>query len=240
MLSDVRGIVLRSYKSGEEGLVCEVLTAGRGRVSFFSRRPRRGGHGRLSSYQPLSLVEISYDHREGCGLQRMGAVSVWHPYRSLHTDPVKITVGLFVAEFLCHATRCSESDAGLYSYAEAALMWLDEAVAGVANFHIAFMLKMARFIGIGPVADGYRDGACFDLREGVFTMGIPMHGDHIGSEEARALHSLLRMDFAGLHLFKMSRSDRSRITEVALQFYRLHLPGFPRLKSAEVLSGLYE
>ena len=38
----------------------------------------------------------------------------------------------------------------------------------------------------------------------------------------------------------MSRAERNRCTEVILEFYRLHVPGFPEMKSLEVLRQLFD
>jgi DNA repair protein RecO (recombination protein O) len=47
------------------------------------------------------------------------------------------------------------------------------------------------------------------------------------------------MDYPTMHLFRMSRQDRRRLLEVALLYYRLHLPDFPELKSLAVLEEVF-
>ena len=49
----------------------------------------------------------------------------------------------------------------------------------------------------------------------------------------------MRMNYDTMHLFEMSRAERNRCVEIILSYYRLHLPGFPELKSLEVLRELY-
>lgn len=58
-------------------------------------------------------------------------------------------------------------------------------------------------------------------------------------EEAERIRTLMRMDFATMHLFRLSRAERHRILELLLTYYRLHLPSFPELKSVEVLQEMY-
>jgi DNA repair protein RecO (recombination protein O) len=50
---------------------------------------------------------------------------------------------------------------------------------------------------------------------------------------------MMRMDFVNMHLFRMNRQQRNRCIEVAILFYRLHLPDFPDLRSLEVLHDLW-
>ena len=49
----------------------------------------------------------------------------------------------------------------------------------------------------------------------------------------------MRMDFPTMHLYRLSRQERNRIIDVLLQYYRLHIPQFPELKSLAVLQELW-
>ena len=59
------------------------------------------------------------------------------------------------------------------------------------------------------------------------------------SLEASYIRLLMRMDFATMHLFRMSRTERNRVLEILLTYYRLHLPDFPELRSTAVLHTLF-
>ena len=79
----------------------------------------------------------------------------------------------------------------------------------------------------------------FDLREGRFCSVAPTHRDFLQPDEARLIHLMMRMDYPTMHLFRLSRTDRHRITNVLLQYYKQHLPDFPELKSLAVLQQLW-
>jgi DNA repair protein RecO (recombination protein O) len=49
----------------------------------------------------------------------------------------------------------------------------------------------------------------------------------------------MRMDFPTMHLFRLSHTERNRIVDVLLHYYRLHIPQFPELKSLSVLQELW-
>ena len=63
--------------------------------------------------------------------------------------------------------------------------------------------------------------------------------DFLQPDEAQKVQLMMRMDYATMHLFQMSHTERNRLLEVALSYYRLHLPDFPDLKSLSVLQELY-
>lgn len=110
-------------------------------------------------------------------------------------------------------------------------------------------MHMSRFLGFypnlevredrGEVRDVSQGDLFFDLREGHFCLTAPTHSDFLQPGEARLIHLMMRMDFPTMHLYRLSRIDRNRITEVLLHYYRLHIPQFPELKSLPVLQELW-
>ena len=102
------------------------------------------------------------------------------------------------------------------------------------------MLRLSRFVGFYPNLDDFVPGCLFDLREARFVRTVPLHPDFLRSDEAARLHDLFRMNYETMHLFRMSRQDRNRVTELALRYYRLHVPDMPELKCLDVLKTLFD
>jgi len=98
---------------------------------------------------------------------------------------------------------------------------------------------LSRFLGFYPNLDDYSSGDYFDLRESVFLPNPPVHREFLQPQEAEKVLLMMRMDYPTMHLFQMSHSERNRLLEVALVYYRLHLPDFPELKSVGVLRELF-
>ena len=89
--------------------------------------------------------------------------------------------------------------------------------------------------------EDYHSGDYFDLQNACFTPLRPqLHSDYIGQEEASRLTGLMRMNYETMHLFAMSRTERARCLAIMNEYYRLHLPDFPVLKSLEVLKELFD
>jgi DNA repair protein RecO (recombination protein O) len=100
-------------------------------------------------------------------------------------------------------------------------------------------MHLTRFLGFYPNLEDVSTVQYFDLRSATFCTQPPTHRDFLMPQEAKVLHLMMRMDFSNLHLFRMNRSQRNRCIEVALLFYRLHLPDFPDLRSLGVLHELW-
>lgn len=91
-----------------------------------------------------------------------------------------------------------------------------------------------------PNTENYRDGDFFDLREGCFVSAQPVHGDALDAHDSRLMLSLLRVDYKSMRLFRMSHVDRNRCLDVLMNYYKLHIPSFPDIKSLDVLKQIYE
>ena len=72
-----------------------------------------------------------------------------------------------------------------------------------------------------------------------FTPIQPSHGAFLKPDEASRINILMRMNYETMHLFAMSRAERNRCLTIINDYYRLHLPDFPLLKSLDVLKELF-
>ena len=92
-----------------------------------------------------------------------------------------------------------------------------------------------------PNLEDYHAGDYFDLQNACFTPLRPqLHSNYIAPEEAARLTQLMRMNYETMHLFTMNRLERTRCLNIMNEYYRLHLPDFPVLKSLEVLKELFD
>lgn len=233
-------IVLHALKYGESQMIVDLFTRAMGRVSFFCNIPKTSkGKIKKQLFQPLTILDVVFDYRPQASLQRFRDLRLAKPFVSLPFDPVKLSISLFVAEFLNYATRDEQQNEPLYDYIEDSLLWLDNVTEQYANFHLVFMMRLSRFIGFFP---NLADDDChqwFDLRNSVFTGTRPAHPDFLEPSEAANITLLMRMDYKNMHLFRLTLAERNRCVEIILHYYRLHVPGFPEMKSLPVLQTLF-
>lgn len=236
MVTKTEAIVLRAFKYGDTKLIIDLFTRKDGRVSFVAAVSGRG-RGKLKKqyFQPLSLLEVEYDLRPKLQLQKLASAAISVPYTDIPFSPPKLSISLFLAEFLCRALSGERQGEPLYSYIADSLRWLDGSRGQCANFHLVFLMRLSRFLGFFPNLDGYAEGDCFDLRSGCFCAQSPLHSDCLAPDDARRMRTVMRMNYQTMHLFRLSREERNRLLDVALRYYGIHLPDFPPLKSVDVL-----
>lgn len=252
-------IVLRTVRYGDTRMIADLFTREQGRLSFMVSMGRGGVRSGMKKqlFQPLTLLAVEADVNERQQLHRLRSVELLCPWQSLLTAPDKVAIALFVAEFLCYALRGEQRDERLFDYVRASLEWLDSRQDRYANFHLVFLMRLSRFLGFFPNLSPltahlspltthlsppttHLSPLYFDLRAATFCSSPPPHHDYLMPEEAGRVRPLMRMDFATMHLFRLSRAERNRLLEVIEQYYRLHLPDFPQLRSLPVLRELYD
>lgn len=240
MLTKTQAIVLHSLKYGETRLIVDIFTRSMGRQSFIVSIPKSTkAKIKKQLFQPLSILEIEFDSRPKVQLQKLADARLASPFSSIPFQPHKLSISLFLAEFLYYALRGEQQNEHLFDYVTNSLLWLDGQQDRFSNFHLVFLMRLSRFLGFYPNLDNYQSGDYFDLRESMFQSAPPVHRDFLFPEEADKVQLMMRMDFPTMHLYRMSHDDRNRLLEVTLKYYRLHLPDFPELKSVSVLQELY-
>lgn len=240
MLTKTQAIVLHTIKYGETRIIVDMFTRSHGRLSFIVSIPKSTkAKTKKQFFQPLTILEIEVDVRMKLQLQKLSDVRLASPFITIPFNPHKLSISLFIAEFLYYALRSEQQNALLYDYVESSILWLDSQKDRYANFHLVFLMRLSRFLGFYPNLDNYQAGDYFDLRESMFLPSPPMHRDFLFPQEAEKVQLMMRMDYPTMHLFQMSHQERNRLLEVTITYYRLHLTDFPELKSIAVLQALY-
>lgn len=242
MLQKTAGIVLRTLKYNDTSIIVDIYTEVAGRVSFLAPIPRsRKAAVKTVLFQPLALLELETDLRSSGRLQRIREAKALHPFDSIPYHPVKSAIALFLAEFLYRSVREESENRPLFAYLRHSILWLDACQRDFANFHLVFLMRLSRFLGLYPNLEDFHKGCYFDLTNACFTALRPQgHSSYLPPDEAERISTLMRMNYETMHLFAFNRSERMRCLNIINTYYRLHLPDFPVLKSLEVLQELFD
>ena len=217
MLQKYTGIVLHTVKYNDKSNIIHIYTETEGEMSFLVPLPRsRKATVKSVLFQPLSIVEFEAEIRPKTGLHPIKEARMWYLFHTLPYNPYKSAIAMFLAEFLFRALKEEAENRPLFAY-----------------------LIHSRFLGLYPNTENYTDGCYFDLMNACFSPSKPLHGMFVRPEEAAQIRTLLRMNYDTMHLFSMSRRERNRCLDIMDEYYRLHLPDFPELKSLTVLQELF-
>ncbi|MBQ7442934.1 MAG: recombination protein O N-terminal domain-containing protein [Bacteroidaceae bacterium] len=240
-----RGIVLNAVRYSDDKVIVNVFTAEAGTVAFVVRRggsggrTGRGGRVRAALWQPLTVVDVTWREPRRGDLAVASEVGMARVWTDIPYHPHKAAMALFVGEFLGCVLRQEQADARLLAWLEASLAWLDGAREGFASFHVVLLLGLSRFLGFAPNIGGWREGAFFDLRAAEYTQCRPLHPDYLEGEEAALVPRLLRLGYGNMRRVGLNGRARSRMLEVIVTYYRLHVADFPPLRSLDVLRATF-
>lgn len=241
MLVKTKGIVLNTFRYGDDRLMVEMLTRESGRLTF-SQRLLASGRGRTQRQclQPLTILDLEFDHRERLAVQRLSSMTIFHPYSSIPFEERKILMVMFLSEFLTNATRGERDCQMLFDFIEQSLLWLDAAEKDYVNFHLVFMMRLTLFFGFSPNLDNFTEDSYFSLQDASFVPLPPPHPFFVRPEQASHIPAFLRMDYGSMGRILVSRQVRNWIADNIILFYKLHLPDFRQLKSLDVLREMAE
>lgn len=240
MFVKTRAIVLHKIKYSDNDAIVSLYSREFGRISYLVSHKNKKGKLSQSLLQPLSLIEYEGEHKGSRELQRLREAHCYHPFTDLPLNPLKNAVSLFLSEVLYRVLMEEERNLPLYNYLEQAIMMLDLSDKGTANFHLAFLIHLTRFLGFFPNMEENRPHWYFDLAAGSFCPTRPAHNAWLAPEDAERLALLLRMNFDNLHLFRLERRQRTELLRQILNYYRIHLTEFPEIKSLTILEEMFD
>jgi len=149
-----RGIVLSHLKYGETSLIVRVFTEHSGLQSFIIKGFRSSKHkGKISIFQPLSLIEIDLPERAKSDLLIFKDARALYHYSSISSTIEKHSMFVFLSEILNKTLCVSQAEKELFEFVYHSLIALDTTTEPCNNFHLVFLRDLTNFLGIRPVEE---------------------------------------------------------------------------------------
>ena len=240
MIHKVRGIVLHHVKYGESSAIINIYTDLFGRQAYLVNSIKgKGSRYRSNLLQPLTLLEMEVYHKEGRELQRLKEIRNYIPYRSIPFNPYKSSQAMFLAEVLYRSVREEDPTPGLFEFLEHSLQILDISEEYILNFHLFFLVQLTKYLGFYPQNNFNQQNCGFDMRNGQFSDTFTLHPDFFDSESSNLLHQLLGMTFNDGLKLSINQDVRVRFLDNMMDYFRLHVQGFGKVKSLYVLHEIF-
>ncbi|MFO7371069.1 MAG: DNA repair protein RecO [Bacteroidales bacterium] len=233
MLHKTRAIVLHYIKFGESSLIVTCYTEQFGRITCMVNGARaKKSKTPATLFQPLCLLEIDMYYKPGKEIQRLK--DAWCPqhYTSIPFNTTKSTIALFLAEVLFLSLKEEDSNPKLFSFLFHAFQLLDAKDAGVANFHLWFLLHLSRHLGISVKdhAEGSDLPSLFESR--LFA--------NLSTDARNALLVFLNNPQGTPDSVTLAHTGRTELLEEIIRYYAGHIDGFSRMKSYAVLREIFK
>lgn len=236
MLVKTKAIVISSLKYQEKSLIVKCFTQSDGLKSYFVPSAYSGKKSitKIAYFQPLTLLEIEASHKNKGSLEHFKEIKLATAYQTVNTDIFKSTIVIFLSEMLHHSIQEEEKNDNLFTYLETALIWLDTHDE-TSNFHLILLLEITKFFGFYPDISKI-ESTHFEMIEGVFSpfQGVSCLNEHETHLFKKLIHLKFDSDqkvFAGI--------ERQLLLKILLDYYSIHLDGFKKPKSLDVLKEVF-
>lgn len=236
MLHKTRGIVLKTTLYSESSVIAQIFTEKFGIQSYMIngvKKPRAKIS--MNMLQPLHMVDMVVYHKTNIGIQRLTELRPSPVFSTIPYDIIKSTMVIFLNEVLYKSIRQQMADEHLFEFIYNAICWFDESSTANVNFHLAFLLKLSRFLGFAPSTLTKSDESYFDLQEGEFKSRTPVHPYFLDKSDAALFISLFVSPFEKIHEIKLENKTRRAILDKILIYYTLHTASFGDIRSHQVL-----
>ena len=235
---NTEAIVISALKYGEADLIVKAYTLESGLKTYMLRGILKSKKGKLkaSLFQLLTQLDLVASHKNKGTLEYLKEAKVLHTYQTLHTNVVKASMVMFLAEVLKNAIREEEANPPMYEYLKAGLNWLD-LHDSIANFHLLFLLKLSRYLGFQP-DDANKDFPYFNMLDGVF-QEYKSNEYCIEGENLYILRQFLGINFDSLTSIKLNQVSRTNFLNMLILYYELHIESFRKPKSLAVLNEIF-
>lgn len=228
---ETTAILLKVIPHSDSTCILHLYTRKRGLVSLSAKGLNARKSKKRAWLQLLNQLQVSYQERDNRELYSLRNLQLEKPYKNLSFDPLKSSIAMFLCECLGQILKESNADEACFDYCSEKFYALDETVK-IGNFHLEFLTGLTRHCGIFPNLRA--SGSYFDLQAGEITALHPGHGYVLEKEQAKNLVSL----FNGNEI-NLSRSDKKQLLNLIIQYYQLHLGCLKKLKSLDVLEGIF-
>jgi DNA repair protein RecO (recombination protein O) len=242
MISKSKAIALHTVRFGESSLVAYLYTLEFGRITLMVN----GAYGKGRSgkkavfFQPLTLLDIVFYPGKNHGMGKLKEVYLSSPLKTLHVNPIKSAISLFVGEVVYRTIREEESNASLYQFIDLSILSLDAMDSGVSNFHLLFIAQLSKHLGFYPSGQFSDLTPFFDYKNGFFVSREPSHPMFFSADISKLFFNCLTTPFGNADSIHLSGNQRSLLLNHILNFFSYHMDSVSSIRSLPVLSQVFE
>ena len=225
MIINTKAIVLATVRYKDHAVIVNCYTKDHGVKSYLVHGIFKSKKGKMNPayFQLLTQLEIQASHHPNKELHKLKEVRINQHYQSLHSNIYKSSVVMFLAEALNNLIK-DEDTPELYEFIETALLWYDLHEFN-PNFHLLFLLKLSRHLGIYPNLEEISSEFMLNLND---------------LTQVSLLEQLLGTTFDDLENIKMNAQMRQQLLTSILKYFSVHLGYFKTPKSLEILHHVFK
>ena len=241
MLIETDAVVISTLKYADSSLIARCYCKELGLKSFLLKGILSSKRSNLkkSLFQPLSIInlitQIKNQSREG--LHFIKEARVGFPLIEIPSDIKKNAVAMFMSEIITRVI--SEEGAPkllLYQFIQKKVIQLEEKRFSPL-FHLKFMIDLSKYLGFYPNQSEIKENF-FNLRSGCFCKSS-LSKHIIGGDLVVTFKQLLGTNCEKLNQLTIHNSLRTKVLSILIDYFNIHLQGFGKIKSVDILHEIF-
>jgi DNA repair protein RecO (recombination protein O) len=238
MQVSTKAIVVSKLRFKDYDLIVKCYTEQYGMKSYLLKNVLKNRKGKFKPayFQPLTIIDIEADHKDNRSLDYLKDIKIQNNFDSIHTNIIKSTIAMFIAEVLSSVLKEEEKNLSLYNYLETSLIWFNENKTDT-NFHFIFLIELTKYLGFYPDIS-QSTFPYFNLEDGKFyKTGLGKH--FIEGENLTLLKQLLGIKFDTDKSNDFKPTKKLEFLNMLLLYLKLHIDSFKQPKSVAVLNQIF-
>ncbi len=235
-----KAIVLKTYKYSETSIIAKMYTKEMGLMSFMVHGVRkRKSKISASLFQALQILNLEINYKERANLQSIKEVGIAEGMHDIHSNIIKSSIALFIAETVFKGVKEEEANESLFQFIAISIEFLNEAKSNqIANFHLIFLLGLSRFLGFFPNNNYNSSNVYFIPEMGEFE-SYAKGNMFFSKRNSLILHQLLESSYSNMNSIILTIEERRFLLNAIVEYYRFHLPEMGDIQSLEVLETVF-
>ena len=181
-------------------------------------------------YAPMTIINyIAYKSEHS--LSRIKNAQYYYIYTTIFQDIIKASIAMYIIDLSRNSIKEREANSSLYVFLKNWLINLDQGKINLKHSPIWFSIQLAEYLGFKINNNMSPENIYFDLMNGEYIDNDVRH-NHIMSEYySKVLYNYIN----NTNLDLIDKDDRNKLLDRLLEYYQLHIEGFRRLKSVDVI-----
>ncbi|MDA3909840.1 MAG: DNA repair protein RecO [Bacteroidales bacterium] len=240
MLIRTKAVVLNQFRYSDNSTIAHVLTQSHGKLSLFVRGSTKGKtNGKQRYFQPLFLLDADLEYKEKREIQNIKEIRISDPLQNISSDIRKQSVAIFLAEALSKSIHPEQPDDALFDFVFHNVLLFEHLNKGSNLFHHYFLVQLMKYLGFSPGNKLTESMPFLDTESGLFVPASQLTTACFNETESKLLAAFTDINADLLPNLNMTREKKQIALESILFYYSKHVPGFDKLKSYNILKGVF-
>lgn len=241
MIERTKAIVLNQIKYSDSSIIVNLLSLKFGRISVIVKSCRsKKSLNKASLFFPLNIIEADIYYKQNRSVQILKNAGTAYVLNSISTNIYKTCIAQFIAEILQKSIKEEAENSETFNFIESAIIELEKSCQATNNFHIIFLIHLAKNLGFKINNNHCDQTRFFNIREGMFLPFFTSETESMQEQISASFSDALSMEMDNYSELFISYKTRQEILKNLIQYYKYHIINNEEVKSVAVLNSVFE